>query len=467
MVATCAVSTFLMILRRPLTKRKDRPMCRFGARQVRIIKTSLAILALLYPFFISVHFPTISRNGDFAQSEIDIVSKSCWSSDSGSSNDFIQNPVAAVQGVRSSKATDVFRILCTSTRKKIRRGSYQLRCRDLKTWAQKCTKNAEVFTDVSFEDIQRLRWMRYALGLLKEEEKLAYNATIFVKSFPEKSRVLPLYGNMFVDMVDEYGYGDDDIPSEMHLILQTDWQGRQVFPTHDYTVVEHWYNSFPADMAREGPPEYIPQISHHSNISIATIWNTKRDEDPTEGGCPKLNITNISYSCLDVPFDISKWYPKLFNERKDICEMEKILANPRLGTGMMYYKAFRKFDALVVLAKNDSMKLKYGNIQRAVSQMRSGVPVLVEIRGRVLEEFVKTYNYSCVFQRHSGDTLKKDSAITISNYMTFHDAVLQLARPEFRKQCQEQGLAIANDFAPSTIARKFLQAVGYSGDFSC
>jgi len=55
--------------------------------------------------------------------------------------------------------------------------------------------------------------------------------------------MLPLYGNMYVDLVDEYGYDDEDIPTDMHLILQTAWQGNQVFPSHNFTVVEHWYNS--------------------------------------------------------------------------------------------------------------------------------------------------------------------------------------------------------------------------------
>eukprot|EP00535_Pseudo-nitzschia_heimii_P004221 CAMPEP_0197188292 /NCGR_PEP_ID=MMETSP1423-20130617/17563_1 /TAXON_ID=476441 /ORGANISM="Pseudo-nitzschia heimii, Strain UNC1101" /LENGTH=207 /DNA_ID=CAMNT_0042640091 /DNA_START=832 /DNA_END=1452 /DNA_ORIENTATION=- len=207
-------------------------------------------------------------------------------------------------------------------------------------------------------------------------------------------------------------------------------------------------------MALSGPPDFVPPISQGSNISIATVWNTKRSEDPSEGGCPTLELKNASYECFDQPFDVSKWYLDLFTEAKDICEMERILANPRLGKGLLYYNVFRKFDALVVLAKNDSMKLEYGNVQRAVSQMRSGVPVLIEIRGSVLEDFVEKYNYTCAFRRHDNGIFKKSSGEV--KYMSFQEAVLQLMQPETRKQCQEEAVAIVRDYTPSKIAQNFL-----------
>jgi hypothetical protein len=449
---------------RPLRKRQERPSC-LNARRRRLTKTKLAVAMCMaiYSIFIGTYHFKISRNYNFASSKNDIVSKSCWLSDSSRKklDNSDKNTDGMIQGERSLQDADLFRILCTSTRKKIKWGSYQLRCRDLKAWAQKCTKNVHIVTGISFEDIHRLRWLRHALGQLAEEEKVTYNATIFVKSFPGKGKILPLYGNMFVDM------GDEDIPEEMHLLLQTKRQGSQVFIDHNFSVVEHWYNSFPADMALLGPPEYVPPISHQSNISIATVWNTKRGKKPTEGGCPKVISRDVSYKCLDQPFDISTWYLKLFKEGKDKCEMEKTLANPRLGSGMLYYNVFRKFDALVVLAKNDTMKLEYGNVQRTVSQMRSGVPVLIEIRGRVLEDFAKHYNYTCTFQRYHDDAIQKRSKRQKDKYLSFHEAVLQLTRPEIRKQCQEQGLAIVKDYAPSRIAQKFLRAVGYPGDFLC
>jgi len=430
----------------------------------------LSLCIIVYSIFIAKNFLRISSKSDFPLIENGALSKPCWLSDSSTNrqNDSaLRRPNVGQEDRSSTTDIDLFRILCTSTRKKTKWGSYQLRCRDLKTWAQKCTKDVHIVTDISFEDMQRLRWLRYLFGQMAEEEKIQYNSTIFVKSFPGRKRFLPLYGNMFIDMVDEYGYFDEDIPPEMHLILQTDLQGRQVFPSHNHTVVEHWYNSFPADMDLSGPPEYVPPVAHQSNISVATVWNTKRGKVPTEGGCPEIHSPNVSYECLDQPFDISTWYLKLFTDENDRCEMEKTLANPRLGSGMLYYNVFRRYDALVVLAKNDSMKLEYGNVQRAVSQMRSGVPVLIEIRGSVLEDFAERYNYTCTFQRYHGDPTSKRFAERKEKYSSFDDAIELLQRPEIRKQCQEEGLAIVNDYSPSTIAQKYLRAVGYSGDFLC
>ena len=132
---------------------------------------------------------------------------------------------------------------------------------------------------------------------------------------------------------------------------------------------------------------------------------------------------------------------------------------------MLYYNVFRKFDALVVLAKNDTMKLQYGNVQRAISQMRSGVPVLLEIRGRVLEEFMNVYNYSCAFRRYNKEpTIEQNYG---GQLMSFDEAVEKLKDPEVRRDCQRQGLEIVKDYSPSKIGQKFLKTVGYKGEFLC
>ena len=145
--------------------------------------------------------------------------------------------------------------------------------------------------------------------------------------------------------------------------------------------------------------------------------------------------------------------------------MVRTKANRQLGAGMLYYNTFRKFDALVVLAKNHSMKLEYGNVQRAISQMRSGVPVLLEVRGRVLEDFMNLYNYSCAFRRyHHEPTIINQS---YGSLPSFNEAVEKLKNPEARLDCQRQGLEIVNDYSPSKIGQKFLKTVGYRGEFLC
>lgn len=372
-------------------------------------------------------------------------------------NSLLRVPSIAPMSTLSSTAT--FRILCTATRRKINWGSFELRCRDLKVWASRCAKDVFIQTSASFQDFERLRWVRSILGELSEEEKVVYNASIFVKSYPNSS--LPIYGNMFMDVVDEYWVPDEEVPPYVDLILQTKWQGEDLFPSHNYSVVEHWYNSFPADMALAGDPEVVPPIVDKSHLKIATIWNTRRSHDPTEGGCPKVSTDDVSYYCLDKEFDISKWYVKAMSKRDSQCNMERTLADPELGPGKLYYDVFRKFDALVVLAKNHTMKLNYGNVQRTVSQMRSGVPVLVEIRGKVLEDFIRQYNYTCAFRRYG------ESGSNSVKLWSFNEAVEKLKDVDIRRKCQREGLEIVKNYSPSKIGQKFLRTVGYRGDFSC
>lgn len=177
------------------------------------------------------------------------------------------------------------------------------------------------------------------------------------------------------------------------------------------------------------------------------------------------------FSIIYVPickqdFDITAWYLDLFKEGNDRCQMVRTMAYPQLGPGMLYYNVFRRFDALVVLAKNHTMKLEYGNVQRAISQMRSGVPVLLEIRGRVFEEFMEKYNYSCAFRRynHEPSTVEQEHTVAL---MSFDEAVEKLKDPEVRRDCQRQGLEIVKDYSPSKIGQKFLKTVGYEGNFLC
>lgn len=165
-------------------------------------------------------------------------------------------------------------------------------------------------------------------------------------------------------------------------------------------------------------------------------------------------------------FDITSWYLDVSKEKHDKCDMSGTMAFPQFGTGMLYYNIFRKFDALVVLAKNHTEKLEYGNVQRAISQMRSGVPVLLEIRGRVFEDFMDQYNYSCAFGRYHENQRTSKGEQTRA-LMSFDEAVEQLKNPDVRRECQRQGLEIIKNYSPSKIGQKFLKTVGYQGDFRC
>jgi hypothetical protein len=284
-----------------------------------------------------------------------------------------------------------------------------------------------------------------------------YDATIIIKKIPTGSQVhgLPSWlGKIFIDMVDNYKVKPSWINPDFSLILQTERQ-RKVFPKHHYKVVEHWYNSYPADMARgDDLPEYVPPISQSKEMRLATIWSLK----PLEGDCPSSDgIENISYDCIVQSFEIDEWYSKVLSSHDIREEVSHIMSDPMLGRGKLYYNLFQKYDVMVALAKNNTNKLLYGNVQRIVSQMRSGVPVLVEVLGPVLQEFVDRYNYTCAFQRYHLDL----------PYLSFGEAVEMMKDPDVRRRCQSHGLSIAKDFSPNTIGKKFLRAVGYNGKFEC
>ena len=154
----------------------------------------------------------------------------------------------------------------------------------------------------------------------------------------------------------------------------------------------------------------------------------------------------------------------------------------------MYYELFWKHDVLVIPVKRESAlpKLRYGNVQRAVSQMRSGIPVLLEIGGEVLEEFMERYNYTCAFVNSTANRLMYDTMMPKSNdttwsnvkfrksrhydnrkHWSFDEAVTAMKNPKLRHQCQQEGMKIAKDFTPSRIAQKHLRALGFRGKFQC
>jgi len=300
---------------------------------------------------------------------------------------------------------------------------------------------------------------------------LDFDATIITKAIPEKAKKLVVpeqLGDIFVDVVDKYDLEQSSIPKDFTVILQTPRQ-KAKYTKRQARYVEHWYNSYPADMDRKGQdPEYIPPIENDGmkELRLATVWNVLESKD--EGSCPNATeLQDTTYDCINQEFSIEDWYldvvPNITSTSASLAEqeMKEIMSNPKLGRGMLYYKLFYKYDVLVALAKNNEKKLKYGNVQRIVSQMRSGVPVMVEVRGEVFEDFMAQYNYPCAFQR------PEYADLSSVKYWTFEEAVEEMKNPELRRKCQRLGLEIAKDFSPSAIGQKYLRAVGYNGDFEC
>jgi hypothetical protein len=148
--------------------------------------------------------------------------------------------------------------------------------------------------------------------------------------------------------------------------------------------------------------------------------------------------------------------------------------------GVLYYKIYYNYDVLVVPAKKDRFKQQYGNVQRVISQMRSGVPVLLEVDGEVLTDFMIKCDYQYSFVRtiidnnNTGDAIQQQQGRRRQQQQqlwwqrrSLEGAVEMMKGSTVRKACQQRGLQIAQDYSPNVIGKKFLTAVGYEGGFDC
>lgn len=258
----------------------------------------------LYAFFVTRYLFAQQRKSIEEYGKDDATLRDCMDSDGGIWHPQ-QNLLERSNHHKENVSVD-YRVLCTSVEKRIAWGSYKLRCNDLKRWTDVCAPNVDVTVGVSIEQLHE-QWSKKPNNTKKDmvqggdmdRKDTFFNATIFIKSLSRKN--FSQFGNKYIDIVDEYNWQAEKVPTDFHLIFQTRWQGPSLFPNHTSSVVEHWYNSYPSDMVNHGYPEYIPSVEQKSSrhLKIATIWNTRRSHDPTEGGCPAMNVPGVKYSCLD------------------------------------------------------------------------------------------------------------------------------------------------------------------------
>jgi hypothetical protein len=423
-----------------------------------------------------------------------------------------------------------YNILCTGgSARELKWGSYTIRCKALQLWAQRCAPDADIHLTAHalFEPPPQQPGHTHYYYNISQSQQMGnqFNATVSVKSTLNVPSVpaqddennVTIYhdhfGTMFVDVVDGYRLREEDIPESTQVIVQSQYHAHDVFPHRTSHVVEHWFNSYPADMMSDDPVHDIPQISNSGSqpprqqqpstlLRMATVWSATEP-------CPQLSnnynlykryhqqrkryynptgraTTWITYDCINRDYKIEQWYTEYFTTPTELAAARQLLNQPQhYGPGRLYYELFWKFDVLVVPAKKDTcpVKLRYGNVQRAVSQFRSGVPVLLEIAGDVLHDFMQTYQYSCVFATTNttnnnsyfaswwnawNPSSSSSSTDANKRYWTFDEAVDAMVQSaDLRKQCQQEGLRIAKDFTPSRIAQKHLRVLGYSGIFTC
>ncbi|KAL7471126.1 hypothetical protein ACHAXS_011418 [Conticribra weissflogii] len=325
-----------------------------------------------------------------------------------------------------------YRILCTTDTASMAWGSYQARCVTFKNFADQCAPSAHVIV----RDLSESVFYH------------PYNATMYVKGIPPKQEKL---GRIFIDVVDKYDIKEEDIPEGMEVIVQNKLQGDLYNKNHITHVIEHWYNNDPND-------SYIPEIREFEKGAPLKVGNVCC-------GCPAPTIdsSDVEFTMIDEKVEgtpITAWFLKFMSSSGwTESQMTHLVETNEYGTGMLYYNVFRTlFDVMVVTPKRRYDKLMYGSIQRIVSVMRSGVPVLVEVRGPAFEMFVDGYGYSCVYA---------ETSYGIKKYGTLEDALEKMHDASMRKQCQEEGLKIAEDFSPSVMAKQLLVTLGYEGEFEC
>jgi hypothetical protein len=263
-----------------------------------------------------------------------------------------------------------------------------------------------------------------------------YNATLLVKCDrvgPIQTPVPTMYGRVFVDVVDDINLKANVISKDFDVIVQNQAH-TTLYPNHTTHVVTHWYNSFPADDKDEFFGT-LPAIKHEDHLKVATVWDSKK-------GCRqrRSRLANVSYDCIQELYHIQKWYHKYVPGDTTV---NRTMADPELGTGYLYRNLFQKYHLLVAYAK-PGLKLKFGNVQRIVSQMRSGVPVLVEDRGNIHSEFIHNYSYPCTF----------------TDGQSFQEMLERMKSPLARQECQRMGIEICKDYSPHTIVREFLRVLG-------
>eukprot|EP00980_Cylindrotheca_fusiformis_P017261 scaffold5342_cov104-Cylindrotheca_fusiformis.AAC.3 len=353
-----------------------------------------------------------------------------------------------------------YKILCTTDDRRMKWGSYLIRCQDLKKWASRCAKGVQI-TTLSHEQIKQSGSKEQTETLESSLGLEVFNATVSIK---EPIDAEPRFGRMFLDVVDNYKIATTKISAGVEVIVQNEYHARDKFNDRKYHVVEHWYNSFPLDMLSDSDTPVIPppQIRPVNTLEMATIWTNEKQP------CPSFlqEPSGVNYHCIAEDYTIETWYQNYFDtsDSEETKRLEMLLADPDQGPGRLYYELFWKYDVLVVPVKTAlKPKLRYGNVQRAVSQMRSGVPVLLEIYGEVLEDFMDKYNYTCAYIMNNRTLISNPKR----HYWTFEEAAEAMKSTPLRRQCQEEGLQIVRDYSPNEIAKKQLRALGYEGGFQC
>jgi len=319
-------------------------------------------------------------------------------------------------------STKSYRVLCTARPAVMTFGSYQIRCRDFKMYTE------QWYPRITIDTVAEAN----ATGI--------YDASIGCKTLISSEN--STFGRLYIDIIDEIRYqSESKLPASLSVVVQNRYQA-ELYPNRKTFIVPHWFNSFPADSEAEPflPPPQIRDLLPDEPLQVATIWSKTRAEIDF---CDRINTTfPVNYTCMSRKYGIASWYSQV-DPAANLSFINDTLRNPQLGTGYLYQHLFRQYDALIAYPKRN-FKLVANSMQRVVSQMRSGVPVLVQCFGAAHEDFCESTGYTCTFRG------KEDLSVLLD----------RLRDVSLRRQCQSEGLAIASDYSPQKIVPIFLQALG-------
>ena len=302
-----------------------------------------------------------------------------------------------------------FRLLCTTEPRMLTWGSYKIRCEQLKWFANLYVPQLKVVTG-------------YAQNISGD-----FNATIVVKSRMLKNEAR--YGKIYLDVIDNIGLHNESlVPLFYEVIVQNKFQA-ELFPNRKTHIINHWFNSYGADLGNY-PDVQLPEVRSVSTLRVVSIWSPLPGENVYFS--PK-GISDTHYQRIEESFDIQKWFRKYQDYSYSQDKVNQIASDPDLGPAYLYQLLFRQYDVLVVYAKT-GFKMTYNSYQRIVSQMRSGIPVLLDCRGKNHGDFCKSYSYPCVFEDQE----------------SFTDMLEKMKRPELRRECQQKGMEITSKYTHIT-----------------
>ncbi|PJB10440.1 MAG: hypothetical protein CO120_04940, partial [Gammaproteobacteria bacterium CG_4_9_14_3_um_filter_38_9] len=193
-----------------------------------------------------------------------------------------------------------------------------------------------------------------------------------------------------------------------HLIVQNALHGQEKFPhwpKEKVHIVSHWYNGFDDDLDGESIKPELPLkpswIEGQDPLHMVIVWSPQPSDVKHVKNLVLLPERGYEFEKLELQFKIWRWFSKLengpntTNMQGEVESIDHIVRDPKRGEPYLYQLLFRRYDILLVLGKTENKKKRHNSVQRAVSQMRSGVPVLLECNPA---HAALCSNYSCTFK---------------------------------------------------------------------